>query len=93
MGGWGEWVVVVVRGCGGVTFFSHSLDAFNNESVHERTLTVWVVAVRVPPLTLVQPISVVNDADLPKAAVGAGLDDGVAHAAVEQPSGRTHVKT
>lgn len=56
-------------------------------------LTVWVVAVNIPFLTLVQPVSVVNDADSSKAAVGPGLDDGIADTSSVKPAGGTHMKT
>lgn len=59
----------------------------------KHTLTVWIVTVHIPSLTLVQPIPVVNNADLPKATFGTCFDDGVANATVFKPSGCTHMET
>lgn len=59
----------------------------------EHVLTVWVVAVHVPFLTFVQPVSIVDDAHLPKSTVGTSFNDGVANAPFVEPSGRTHVET
>lgn len=61
--------------------------------LNPRGLTVWVVAVHVPLLALVQPVSVVNDADFPKPAVGAGLDNGISNTSLVEPPGCTHVET
>lgn len=57
------------------------------------TLTVWIVAVHIPSFTFVQPISVVNNADLPKATVGTCFDDGVANTTFFEPSSCTHMET
>lgn len=79
-------------------YFQYFIDTAQNKSVSfsekkKSTLTVWVVAVRVPSLTFVQPISIVNDANLSKATMSTSFDDGVADAAVEKPSGCTNMKT
>lgn len=54
---------------------------------------MWVVAVHIPSLTFVQPVSVVDDANLPKATVGASFDNGVANTSFVEPSGCTHMET
>lgn len=54
--------------------------------------TVRVVAVDVPPLALVQPVAIVDDADLSKTTVGASFDYGVAHSSFVEPARRAHMK-
>lgn len=71
----------------------HKTNQFPSQKKKKSTLTVWVVAVRVPSLTFVQPISIVNDANLSKTTMSTSFDDGVADAAVEKPSGCTNMKT
>lgn len=56
-------------------------------------LTVGVVAVDVPSFTLVQPVPVVDDTNLPKTTVGTSFDDRVAYTTFVIPPSRTHVKT
>lgn len=55
-------------------------------------LTVWVVAVNIPFLTFVQPVSVVNYANLPKTTVGSGFNDWVANASFVKPSSSADMK-
>lgn len=55
-------------------------------------LTVWVVAVRVPSLILVQSVAVTDDAHLPEAAVWTSLDDGVTDVAFVKPACGAHVE-
>jgi hypothetical protein len=54
-------------------------------------LTVGVVAVDVPSLTLVQPVPIVDDANPAETTVGTGFDDRVAHTSFVIPSSRTHM--
>lgn len=55
-------------------------------------LTVWVVAVNIPFLTFVQPVSIVNYANLPKTTVGSGFNDWVANASFVKPSSSADMK-
>lgn len=55
-------------------------------------LTVWVVAVNIPFLTFVQPVSVVNYANLPKTTVGSGFNDWVANTSFVKPSSSADMK-
>lgn len=56
-------------------------------------LTVGVVAVHVPLLTFVQPVAIVDDADLAEPTVGPSFDNRVAHTPWTKPSGCTDMKT
>lgn len=55
-------------------------------------LTLWVVAVHIPSLTLVQPVTVVHNADLALATLGASSVDGVANTPFVEPSSCAHME-
>lgn len=71
----------------------HKMNLYQVYHKEKCTLTVWIVAVHIPSLTLVQPISIVNNADLPKATVGTCFDDGVANTTFFEPSSCAHMET
>ena len=59
----------------------------------QNALTVWVVAVHVPFLAFVQPVSVVDDTNFSKTTVDTSFDDGVTNTSFAKPSGSTHMET